>query len=92
MSAAQQVTARLQQLAPVHLAIADDTHLHRHHAEGGSGAHLRLHIVSARFEGLPALRRHRLIYECVGDLPALGLHALAITAQTPAEAAASGDG
>ena len=89
MSAAvQEVTERLRQLAPVELSIADDTHLHRHHAEGGSGAHLRLHIVSEKFEGLPPVRRHRLVYECVGSLPDLGLHALAISAQTPAEAAA----
>lgn len=87
MSAAQKIEACLQALAPLALTIEDDSHLHRHHREGGSGAHIRLRIVSAQFTGLAPLARHRLVYQTVGDLSALNIHALAISAQTPAEAA-----
>ena len=83
------IRARLNTLLPAVLTIADDSHLHRHHAEGGSGLHLRLRIVSARFEGLTIVRRHRLIYQTVGDLSTLGVHALAIRAHTPSEATAA---
>lgn len=87
VSSASALQQRLQKaIAPLALDIADDSHLHRHHAEGGSGAHLRLRIVAAQFEGMPALARHRLIYQTAGDLAQLGIHALAITALAPAEA------
>ena len=91
MSVVQKVTDCLQSLSPLQLAITDKSDAHRHHAEGGSGAHLVVRVVSARFEGLPSLKRHRLVYDCVGALPAMGIHALAITALTPAEAEGAED-
>ena len=86
MNVVQEVTRRLQGLAPLQLNLQDDSARHRHHAEGGSGAHLVLRIVSSQFEGMPPLKRHRLVYDHVGAFSALGVHALAITALTPAEA------
>ena len=83
MTVAEQVKDRLVSLAPVSLVVHDESHRHLHHAEGKSGAHLRLEIVSAAFSSLSVLARHQLIYQTLGDLNALGIHALAIDAQAP---------
>jgi BolA protein len=53
-------------------------------------------VVSAAFEGLPAVKRHQLVYgvlaEELAKKPAQGgIHALAITSRTPAEWAQSAE-
>lgn len=82
---------RLQGLAPHAVDIVDESHKHVGHAEAGNGAHLRLTIVAARFAGLGAVARHRLVYAALGDLKALGVHALAIRAQVAEEDGGGGD-
>ncbi len=43
-------------------------------------------VISAKFEGLMTIKRHKLVYACVNDEIASGaLHALTIIAKTPAE-------
>ena len=45
-------------------------------------------VTSDAFDGLPTLKRHRLVYACVDAQIASGeLHALTIVAKTPAEQA-----
>ncbi|MBF2735188.1 MAG: BolA family transcriptional regulator [Betaproteobacteria bacterium AqS2] len=79
--AAELVTARLRErLRPARLEVEDLSDEHLGHAEAGRGAHLRLRISAAGFAGLSELERHRLVYNCLGDLEKLGVHALAITA------------
>ena len=48
-----------------------------------------LRVVSAKFEGLGAVARHRLVYALLDEEMRGGVHALAITALTPDEAAAA---
>jgi acid stress-induced BolA-like protein IbaG/YrbA len=52
--------------------------------------HFEATVVSAAFEGLRPIARHRLVYGAIG--PAVGgdIHALAIQAYTPAEWQARG--
>ena len=45
--------------------------------------------MSAKFEGLGAVARHRLVYALLDEEMRGGVHALAITALTPDEAAAA---
>ena len=73
-------------LAPLHLALTDDSGAHTGHpgAAGGAG-HYTVVVVSARFAGLPLVARHRLVYDAVGDLMPNEVHALAITAYAPDE-------
>jgi BolA protein len=86
------VTAdRLQQvlqaaLTPAELAVRDDSHLHAGHAGAREGRHFSVRVVSAAFDGLSRVARHRLVYDAVRPLIAEGIHALAIDARTPAEA------
>ncbi len=53
---------------------------------GGEGKYTAT-VVSAEFEGLNTLKRHKLVYACVNEQIASGeLHALTIVSKTPAEA------
>jgi BolA family transcriptional regulator, general stress-responsive regulator len=73
-------------LAPTVLELADESALHAGHAGAASGGgHYRLKIVSAQFEGLKLVMRHRLVYDSVHDMMHTEIHALAITALAPSE-------
>ena len=74
------------QLTPVELELTDDSAAHAGHAGARDGAHFNLRIVSARFEGMPRIARHRLVYDALRPWMAGGIHALAIDARTPDEA------
>ena len=83
---AQHIRERLSALDPKHLDVIDESALHAGHpgAAGGAG-HYRLIIVSARFDGMNMVARHRLIYQTLGDLMEKQIHALTITAFTQEE-------
>lgn len=72
-------------LSPSELQVRDDSHLHAGHAGAREGRHFSVKVVSARFEGLSRVGRHRLIYDLLQELTPLGIHALAIDAQAPDE-------
>jgi BolA family transcriptional regulator, general stress-responsive regulator len=73
-------------LAPSELVLTDESAQHAGHAGAASGgSHFRLKIVSARFEGLKLVMRHRLVYDSVHDMMHTEIHALAITALAPSE-------
>lgn len=82
------ITERLlAEFVPLDYSLEDESALHAGHAGAASGGgHFRLRLVSARFEGLTRVGRHRLVYDCVRDLMHTEIHALALTLLTPAEA------
>lgn len=81
------LSARLNALEPDHLEVVDDSHHHVGHAGAADGrGHFTVLIVSNRFAGLGTLRRHRLVYEAVGDMMSTDIHALSIQALAPGEA------
>ena len=85
VSAAQieeQLSAALQ---PASLEVQDDSHLHAGHAGAREGRHFSVRVVSARFNGLSRLARHRLVYDSLNSLMQRGIHALAIDARAPGE-------
>jgi len=71
-------------LQPESIEVIDEGHLHAGHAGEGQG-HFRVRITSTAFAGLPSLKRHRQVYDAVGDLMGHGIHALAIEATAPGE-------
>ena len=75
-------------LAPETIEVVDDSHKHAGHAgaRGGQG-HFGVDIVSAAFAGKLPLARHRLVYAALGEMMQTDIHALAIRARTPDEAA-----
>ncbi|MCS6766745.1 MAG: BolA family transcriptional regulator [Candidatus Protistobacter heckmanni] len=74
-----------QELAPTRVQVEDEGALHVGHAGQGSG-HFRVRIVASCFAGQPRLARHRMVYDALQPLMGAGIHALAIHAQSPAEA------
>jgi BolA protein len=84
----EEIAARLhERLAPVSLVVEDDSAAHAGHAGAREGRHFTVRIVSARFTGLARVARHRLVYDALGPLAPQGIHALAIDASAPGEAA-----
>ncbi|RLA05683.1 MAG: BolA family transcriptional regulator [Gammaproteobacteria bacterium] len=72
-------------LSPVTLDIQDDSALHAGHAGNTGGGHYSIVIISKFFEGLPLIKRHKLVYEAAADLMKTEIHALSIQAKTPSE-------
>ena len=78
----EQIRQRLQSaFEPESLEVEDDSHKHIGHegAKGGLG-HFNVAIVSARFNGVKPVARHRLVYAALGELMQTDIHALAIDA------------
>jgi BolA protein len=83
----EKIHACLQSLAPSLIVIDDESARHARHmdAEMGGG-HYNLHIVSERFAGKNAIMRHRMVHAALGNMMKGEIHAIAIHAQTAAEA------
>ncbi len=79
----QKLEARFR---PTELLIKDQSQLHAGHAGAKDGrGHFDVTIVSDAFEGQNRIRRHRMVYDALGDLMATDIHALRIKALTRAE-------
>lgn len=87
LTRAERLEQRLRAaLDPIEIEIVDDSHLHAGHAGAADGrGHFSVSVVSERFAKLPVVRRHRLVYEAVGDLMTTDIHALSIRALAPGE-------
>ncbi|HEX5650532.1 MAG TPA: BolA family protein [Steroidobacteraceae bacterium] len=84
---AQRLDERLRAaLEPSELEIVDESHMHAGHAGAADGrGHFTVNVVSERFAGLTVVRRHRLVYDAVGDMMTTDIHALSIRALAPGE-------
>jgi BolA family transcriptional regulator, general stress-responsive regulator len=82
-------TALRAALQPLALEVQDDSHLHAGHAGAREGRHFTVRLTSSAFTGLHRVARHRLVYDALGSLMPAGIHALAIVARSPDEAASS---
>jgi BolA family transcriptional regulator, general stress-responsive regulator len=79
-------TRLTETFSPLECQLEDESALHAGHAGAASGGgHFRLRIVSDKFENQGRIARHRLVYDCLGDMMHTEIHALAITALTPSE-------
>ena len=75
-------------LAPVSIDVRDDSAQHAGHAGAAAGGHYHVTIVASAFAGKARVARHRMVYDALAEAMQRGIHALAITALTPEEAAA----
>lgn len=79
---AAEIEATLREaLAPSHLEVINESHLHAGHAGAGEGSHFRVVIHSSRFTGVSRVGRHRLVYDALRNEIARGIHALVIVAE-----------
>ena len=92
ISVLDQITRRLQPLAPLRIEVTDDSAAHAGHAGAADhtertgateGTHFQLTIVSNSFAGKTLVARHRMIYELLAELMQTRIHALKIDARTP---------
>ena len=51
----------------------------------GDGSHFEALVIASEFEGKRSIARHQLVYKTLGGLVGNEIHALSITARTPAE-------
>ena len=85
-SRTERLLLRLAALQPERVEVTDDSHQHAGHAGAADGrGHFTVLVVSKRFAGLSTLRRHRLVYDAVGDMMTTDIHALSIQALAPGE-------
>lgn len=89
MTMKDNITKKLTEaFAPESLTVTDESHLHAghmgHRPEGET--HFRVNIVSAAFEGKSRIDRHRMVNTVLAAELAGTVHALAVKAQTAAEA------
>jgi acid stress-induced BolA-like protein IbaG/YrbA len=54
---------------------------------GADGVHFEAVVISPSFEGLPTLKRHRMVYATLGSLMGNEIHALGLRTLTPEESA-----
>jgi BolA protein len=88
MSVAETIREKLtNKLAPIRLAITDESARHAGHAgahpEGES--HFAVTIVSAAFAGINRVARQRLVYETLAAELKTRVHALSLTTLAPDE-------
>jgi BolA protein len=72
-------------LKPLSLEVQDDGAKHVGHTGHGGGGHYTVRVVSACFEGLSLMQRHRMVYTAVADLMGSQIHALSIEARSDTE-------
>ena len=92
---AERIKQKLQAaLAPISLAVIDESHRHAGHAHviehaakaGKSGeTHFNVKVVSESFCGKSPLARHRMVNEILQAEFADGVHALSIEAKAPGD-------
>ncbi|KAJ8980761.1 hypothetical protein NQ317_013766 [Molorchus minor] len=68
-------------LSPVHLDVINESYMHN--VPKGAETHFKVVVVSGKFDGLPLLKRHRMVNEALKHELQNGVHALSIIAETP---------
>ena len=77
-------------LLPLHLEVINESSMHS--VPPGSETHFKVLVVSAAFEGLGLVDRHRRVNEALREELRSGVHALSIRALTPAQWGEGGEG
>jgi BolA protein len=70
-------------LAPLHLEVVDESHMHS--VPEGAQSHFKVVVVSEEFRDEKLVGRHRMINKLLEDEFKSGLHALALHTWTPEE-------
>ena len=83
MSTHQRIHDKLvDAFTPAALEVVNESHMHSGPA---TESHFKVVVVTAGFEGVPLVRRHRLVNQALAEELTGGVHALSIHAYTPAQ-------
>uniref|UniRef100_A0A7R9YUE1 Bola-like protein n=1 Tax=Chlamydomonas euryale TaxID=1486919 RepID=A0A7R9YUE1_9CHLO len=87
-------TKLTEALQPTSMRLVNQSSAHSgHFGHDGSAAsdsgetHFKLEVVSTRFDKMPMIKRHQLIYSLLDEEIKAGVHALTMSTKTPTEAA-----
>lgn len=69
-----------RELQPIHLQVINETYMHN--VPENAESHFKVIVVSERFDGLPLLKRHRMVNSTLAD-ELNNIHALALHTYTP---------
>ncbi|XP_059610982.1 bolA-like protein DDB_G0274169 [Phlebotomus argentipes] len=70
--------------SPVHLEIINESHMHN--VPPSSETHFKVLVVSTQFDGVPLVKRHRMVNEAVKNaLEGAFVHALSLETKTPSQ-------
>jgi BolA protein len=78
-----------QAFKPNYLEVLNESNMHN--VPKGSETHFRVVVVSDVFDGMPLLKRHRMVMETLDYELKNGVHALSIQAKTPVQWSESGE-
>jgi BolA protein len=86
MNIADTIRDRLSVLEPESIELFDESGKHvGHQGAMSGGGHYQVIIVASSFANQPLQRRHRMVYEALGNMMHKEIHALAIKAYAPEE-------
>lgn len=81
MSMQDQITQKItSELEPVFIEVVNESHMHN--VPPGSESHFKITVASDKFNGLPLIKRHRLMNELLKS-EITQIHALALHTLTP---------
>ena len=84
MNVQQTIIEKLNsEFSPGHLQVINESHMHS--VPPNSETHFKVVLVSERFEGCRAVKRHQQVYAVLADELAGEVHALALHTHTPDE-------
>ncbi|KAM3967311.1 bolA-like protein [Aphomia sociella] len=66
-----------------HLNVINESYMHN--VPKGAETHFKVVVVSPKFDGLPLIKRHRLVNDILKEELQTGVHALSIVAKTPTQ-------
>lgn len=90
MSIQQTIIDKLTaEFEPSFLSVENESHLHS--SGRGAESHFKVTLVTATFENVRTVARHRAVYACLADELENGVHALALHTYTPDEWQAQGE-
>ena len=69
----------------IKIDIIDNSYKHVHHKKDTSGGHFKILVVSDNFKNHTLIDRHKLIYEILGKLMKVEIHALSMQTLTEEE-------
>ncbi|XP_063824618.1 bolA-like protein DDB_G0274169 [Ostrinia nubilalis] len=78
------IRSKLQSaLEAKHLDVINESYMHN--VPKGAETHFKVVVVSDKFDGLPLIKRHRLVNDLLKEELHTGVHALSIIAKTPTQ-------
>lgn len=82
-----------ERFSPLHLEVADNSHLHvgHTHYQPGGNSHFTITIISPVFSNLTRLQRHQCVYACLEEELKGGVHAICLKTLCPQDAVALGE-